>query len=104
MSAIDDFVALVETTEVMKQVIRSLRQEPAHLLDEICQDYQRTGHPVPDHRLRFTGYMGEAALKALLSIGLVKRYSGGTTALYTYEPTAEGLAQYEKLRADGFYK
>ena len=104
MSAIDDFAALVETTEVMKQVIKSLRQEPAHLLSEICQDYQRTGRLVPDHRLHFTGYMGEAALKALLSIGLVKRHSGGRTALYIYEPTAEGLAQYEKLRADGFYK
>ena len=104
MSAIDDFAALVETTEVMKQVIKSLREEPAHLLGEICQNYQRTGHPVPDHRLHLTGYMGEAALKALLSIGLVKRHSGERTALYTYEPTAEGLAQYEKLKADGFYK
>jgi len=104
MSAIDDFVAVVETTEVMRQVIKSLREEPAHLLGEICQDYQRTGRPVPDHRLHFIGYMGEAALKALLSIGLVKRHSGGTMALYTYEPTGEGLAQYEKLKADGFYK
>ena len=104
MSTIDDFAALLEATEVMKQVIKSLKEEPAHLLGDICREYQKTGQPVPDHRLHFVGYMGEATLKALLSAGLIRRQSGGRLSLYSYEPTPEGLEQYEKLKADGLYK
>lgn len=104
MSAIDDFTALLETTEVMKQVLKSLKEEPAHLLGNICREYQRTGQPVPDHRLHFVGYMGEAALKALLSAGLIQRQTGGRLSLYCYEPTSEGLEQYERLKADNFYQ
>ncbi|MFQ5996308.1 MAG: hypothetical protein ACE5KP_01615 [Dehalococcoidales bacterium] len=104
MSAVDDFYALLETTEVMQQVRKSLKEEPAHLLGDICREYQRTGQPVPDHRLRFVGYMGEAALKALLSASLISRQPGGRLSLYCYEPTPEGLEHYEKLKADGFYQ
>lgn len=104
MSAIDDLTTLLEATEVMKQVLRSLKEEPAHLLGDICREYQRTGQPVPDHRLHFAGYMGEATLKALLAAGLIRRQTGGRVSLYCYQPTKEGLEHYEKLKADGFYK
>ena len=104
MGAIDDFTVLLESTEVMKQVLNSLKEEPAHLLGDICREYQRTGEAVPDHRLHFTGYLGKASLKALLSIGLVRRQSGGRLSLYLYEPTTEGLKQYESLKADSFYQ
>ena len=104
MSAIDDFAALLETTEVMEQLRKSLKEEPAHLLGDICREYQRVGQSVPDHRLQFVGYMGEAVLKALLSAGLVKRQPGGRLSLYCYEPTPEGLEQYERLKDGGFYK
>ena len=104
MSAIDDFVTLLETTEVMKQVLKSLKEEPAHLLGDICREYQRTGQSMPDHHLQFVGYMGEAALKALLSAGLIRRQPGGRLSFYCYEPTSEGLEQYEKLKADNFYQ
>ena len=67
MSAIDDFAALLDKTEVVKQVVESLREDPAHLLGSICGEYEKTGIPVPDHLLCFTGYIGEASLKALLS-------------------------------------
>jgi len=103
MSAIDDLTALLETTEVMKQVFTSLKEEPAHVLGDICREYQKTGQPVPDHKLRFVGYLGEATVKALLAAGLIKRQPGGRLSLYCYEPTTEGLAQYEKLKAEGFY-
>ncbi len=66
MSAIDDFAAVLENTEVMKQISKSLKEEPAHLLGDICWEYQRTGQSVPDHRLHFAGYLGEATLKAHL--------------------------------------
>ncbi len=104
MGAIDDFITLLETTEVMQQVLKNLKEEPAHLLGDICQEYQRTGQSVPDHHLRLTGYMGEASLKALLSVGLIRRQTGGRRSVYSYEPTTQGLEQYEKLKADGFYQ
>jgi len=103
MSALDDLYALLETTEVVKQLLKSLKEEPAQLLGDICREYQRTGQPVPDHRLHFAGYMGEARTKALLSAGLIRRQSGGKLSLYCYEPTAEGLEQYERLKAESFY-
>lgn len=104
MSAIDDFIVLLEATEVMKQVIRSLREEPAHLLRDVCEEYQETGRPVPDHHLQFVGYLGEAAIKALIALGLVQQKPGERVSLYAYEPTEAGLKQYEQLKADGFYK
>lgn len=104
MSVIDDFSALIETTDVMKQVLKNLKEEPAHLLGSICREYRSTGQAVPDHRLHLAGYMGEAALKAIAAAGLVRRQSGGRLSLYCYEPTPEGLKQYEKLEAGGFYK
>lgn len=104
MSTIDDFAALLEATEVMKQILKSLKEEPAHLLGDICREYQGTGQSVPDHHLHFVGYMGEATLKALLSAGLIRQQPGGRLSLYSYEPTPEGLEQYERLKAGGFYK
>ena len=105
MSVIDDFARLLEDTEVMKQMIKDLKEEPARLLGNICREYKRRGQkPVPDHNLQLVGHMGEAALKALLSAGLIRRQSGGVYALYLYEPTTEGTRQYERLEADGFYE
>lgn len=105
MSAIEEFAVMLENTEVMKQALKSLREEPALLLAEICREHQKNNEqPVPDHRLRSVGYMGEASVKALISAGLVKRQPGGLISLYLYEPTPEGLKWWEKLQADGFYK
>jgi len=104
MSAIDDLAARLEPTEVMKQVLKSLKEEPAHLLGDLCREYQRSGQSVPDHRLHFTGYLGEASLKALLAAGLIRQHPGGRLALYAYEPTPAGLEQYERLKAEGIYQ
>ena len=104
MSAVDDFAALLQTAEAIKQILQSVREEPAHLLGIICREYQTTGKAVPDHNLHPVGYLGEASLSALISLGLIKRHSGERLSLYSYEPTAEGLKQYERLRAEGFYQ
>jgi len=103
LAAIDDFAALLEGTDVMKQVLKTLREEPAHLLGQICQEHQATAQPVPDHHLTFYGYLGEAALKALIAAGLLTRQPGRRMSLYSYQPTQEGLQQYRRLEADGFY-
>jgi len=103
MTALDDFTAAIEATDVMQEVLKSLKEEPALLLGDICRQYERTGEPVPDHHLQSAGYMGEATLRALVSLGWIKRQSGGRRSLYCYEPTSQGREQYEKLKADGFY-
>jgi hypothetical protein len=36
LGTIDSFAALVENTDVMKQVVKSLKEEPAHLLGDVC--------------------------------------------------------------------
>jgi hypothetical protein len=104
MKVLDDLFALLETTEVMKQVMRSLKEEPAYLLGSICREYGSTGQPIPDHHLSLVGYLGEASIRALISAGLVRQQTGSRLALYCYEPTAEGLKYHEGLKASGFYQ
>lgn len=98
MSALDDFTALIQETETIKQVIRSLKEEPAYLLDSICRQYEKTGRPVPDPQLNITGYLGEVSLKALFAAGLISQQPGGRLSLYCYEPTQNGLEQYRNLK------
>jgi hypothetical protein len=104
MSAIDEFFALLETTEVVQYMIRSMREEPAQLLGDICREFERTGRPVPDHHLHIGGYMGEAAIKVLVLAGLVQREPGGIVSTYSYRPTDAGRKHWESLKADGFLK
>lgn len=104
MSAIDEFFALLETTEIVKYMMRSLREEPAQLLSDICRGFESTGRPVPDHQLHIGGYMGEAAIKALVSAGLVQREPGGIVSTYSYRPTEVGRKHWERLKAEGFLK
>ncbi len=104
MGALQDFIALVEGTEAMKQLLKSLREEAAHMLGRICREYERTNQPVPDHHLYFPSYIGETSIKALISAGLIRVQPGGRISLYQYEPTPEGLEQYRSLSAEGFYE
>ena len=102
--ALDEFFAFLETADAIGQVVKSLKEEPACLLGDICREYNQTHQPVPDHRLNPVGYLGEAALKGMVSLGLITRQSGGSTAIYNYEPTVMGLEHYGKLKASGFFK
>ena len=104
MSAFNDFVTQLETTDVIRQLLKSLKEEPAHLLADICAEYQATGQAVPEHRLHPGGYMEEVALRALLSLGLTTRQAGTRLAIYAYVPTPAGLERYDKLKAEGFYE
>lgn len=103
MSAFDEFTALLDSTNPMKHLLQSLREEPAYLLRDICRQFERTGRPVPDHNVLPTGFMHETSLGVLLAAGLVKRYSGETLALYVYEPTPEGQEFCRRLEEDGFF-
>ncbi len=101
--AVDDFLTLLEATEVMKQVLKNMREQPAHLMRNICREYNRTGQMVPDHNIQLAGYMGEVALKALIEAGFVKQKPGGRLSVFYYEPTEKGLEQYNNLETSGFY-
>lgn len=104
MKAYQDFTALINKTETMQQILKSLEEEPARLLGRICQEYEKTRLPVPDHHLHPSGYTGEVALRALLSAGLIGSEAGGRSALYHYQPTEKGLEQYKNLTESGFYQ
>lgn len=91
---------MLETTQVMQQVLRRLKEEPACILGEICQEYRKTGQPVPDHHLHIAGYLGEASLKALLAVGLIERKTESRMYLYAYQPTEKGLEQCQRLGID----
>jgi len=104
MSAFDDFAALLEGAEAVKPILRSVREEPALLLGQVCREYQATGQPVPDHNLSFAGYLGEIAVRALVSAELIRQLPGGSVSLYCYDPTPEGLEHYRGLKAEGFYR
>jgi hypothetical protein len=104
MTAIDDFAALLETTGPMQSLLKSIKEEPAQLLGDICREYLRTKQSVADHHLQMVGYLGESAALILIAAGLVTRQPGGSFALYAYQATEEGIKQYEKLRAGSFYK
>ncbi len=103
MNAVDDFFALLKDTEPVREALKGLREEPAHLLGDICIEHSRTGQPVPDHRLHLASYTREVGLRALLAAGLIERETGGHLSLFSYKPTADGLAQWEKLKAADFY-
>jgi hypothetical protein len=64
MSAVDELVAQVEGTDIMKQTLKGLRDGIVRFLGDICREYQNTGLPVPDHHMHFGGYLGETTIKA----------------------------------------
>lgn len=91
MTVYDDFRERIQQTDTMKELIRSLDEEPARLLRRICARHGETGRPVPDHYLQLTGYFGDTMLRVLVRAGFVDRVPGGRGALTAYEPTADGL-------------
>ena len=101
MSALDEFVEKIHQTDTMRELERSLNEEPTFLLHWICEMYRKTERPVPDHfLLQVTGYFGETMLNVLVRAGMIVRESGGRNSLRAYEPTAEGLALQERIRRE----
>lgn len=91
-----DLDSILRRTEVMQQVEKGFKEEPAQILRVICSEHEKTGQPVPDYRLHLSGYIGEVSLKALVASGLVKQESGGRVSIYTYSPTEAGQKIYQK--------
>jgi len=100
MSAFEDFVERIHTTDTMQELVRSLDHEPARLLLRICARYEETGRPVADHYLQLTGFFGETMLRVLVRAGLVLRHAGGRGALHLYEPTSDGLELCRRMRQE----
>jgi len=100
MGAYADLVRKLRKTEVMREVLASLEREPVALLYAICREYESSGEPVPAHHLRTSGYLTEAALRALVSAGLLQREPGGRLSVYSYRPTSEAMSCYRRLVAE----
>lgn len=97
MGAFEDFAAVVKKTDTMQALLSNLEKEPAKLLAAICQEYEVTDRPVPDHHLSLAGYFGEAMLRVLVSANLVTREPGDGSFLYSYKPTETGLRFYRAM-------
>jgi len=97
MTAYDEFVARIHETDTMRELVRSLDDEPARLLRLICSRYEETGRAVADHYLQLTGYFGETMLRVLVRSGRIDREPGGRGALHAYVPTAGGLELYRRI-------
>lgn len=104
MSGREELLALVRSTESMKQILGELEQEPQKLLCAVCQDFRRNGKAVPDHRLALFNYFAEASLRSMVSAGIIKMMPGGLNSIHEYEPTSKGSEIYDKLIAEGVCK
>jgi hypothetical protein len=98
MSFKKEFLDLLESTEIIRQVKNNLDEEPVKLLHEICAKSGQDNLPVPDYNLPIQGYTGDVALKALVQAGLVDKVDGGRVALYSYKPTSLGIDYCKKLK------
>ena len=94
---VQEFLQLINKTESMQQLMKTVEEEPARILLAICREYESTGEPVSDHRVHISGFIGEMALKSLSLAGLITIQEGGHFALYQYVPTEEGITQYKNL-------
>lgn len=102
-NAYQDFVTMIGKTDAMQQFRKTMDEEPAKLLGKICKEYEKTNTPVPDHHIHLPSYIGDVAIKALISAKLLTLSDGGRISLYQYEPTEEGLTYYRALKLAGFY-
>jgi len=100
MTVYQEFADKLRQTDSMKELVRSLDEEPARLLHLICMRYDETGRPVADHYLQLTGYFGESMLRVLAAAGLIEHVTGGRGALSHYAPTAEGRRFDEGMKAE----
>jgi glycerate-2-kinase len=99
MGAFEDFVDIIRKTEAMQEILKNLVEEPAKLLASICEEYEDTDKPVPDHHLLLVGQTGETAVKVLLSANMITKETG-QFSLYSYKPTELGLTYCKKMRAE----
>ncbi len=100
MTVHEEFAARIRETDTMRELIRSLDDEPARLLQRICSRFVETERPVADHYLQLTGYFGETMIRVLVRAGFIDRVSGGRGALNAYQPTADGLDFYRRMREE----
>lgn len=100
MAAYQEFSDRIHQTDTMKELVRSLDEEPSRLLKRICARYEEIGRPVPDHFLQLTGYFGETMLRVLVRAGFIDRVSGGRGALNAYQPTSDGLQLCHRMREE----
>ncbi len=103
-SAAQELMDIVRQTDSIRQIISDLEQEPLRLLCAVGKECSKAPGAIPDHRLGLNNYFAEAALRALVSAGLLKMQVGGNLAIYEYEMTEKGAAIYGRLVSEGVCK
>ena len=103
MSAYDELLELVKETDIFKETVRSLEEEPIRVFGDICREFEKTGKPIPDHNINILGYFGDLSLRILSASGLIKALPVERLALRRYRPTEKGLDIYKRLVAEGFF-
>lgn len=97
MGAYEELVQTIKQTEVMQQALAGLQEEPGKLLQAICKEYEASNKPVSDHHFHLSGYLGEIAVRSLLSAGLIERQWGDQSSIFCYKPTPAGMEHYKSL-------
>lgn len=92
----NEMIKLVRNTEVFKELLQSLDEEPLRLFNNICRKFLSTGKAVPDFEVRPSGYIDSLSLKALAEAGLITTSKGGIYSLFEYKPTDKGLELYKE--------
>ena len=101
ISAREEFINLIKTTDVIRQLLHDLEEDPLRMLCSVCKENSETGEPVPDHHLDFYGYNSESSLRALTAAGLLEAREDSKYAVREYVPTAKGKELCSRLRDEG---
>jgi hypothetical protein len=84
--------------------IRQLREEldryPVELFRRVCLLSSKRNSSVPDYNLRLAPYLGEMALRALVSAELVATVDRGIHSMQAYVPTDKGKKLWQRLEAE----
>jgi hypothetical protein len=100
MATTNELQELLQKTGPIRELLTSIRREPVRLLTRINEEYERTGQPVPDHRLGAGHYLSGVLLRALQEAGLVEEASPGRRFVRAYLPTQRGQEYARRIRSE----
>lgn len=100
MAPSSDIYELLERTGPIRELLTSVREEPVTMLIRIAQEHERTGQPIPDHRLGASHYLSQISLRALQEAGLVEEVSPGRRFIRAYQPTELGRSYAQRLLSE----
>ena len=98
-SAQSQLESLILAAPPMRELQDELRRYPVRLLRQLAAEFRRRQAPVPDHALELAPYVGETALRALVTSGLAEQVRS-PYAVRAYKPTERALDLLQRLARD----